>query len=103
MALLKAEMQEKKDRRKHILQMAGLFSGLVTATALLVAAVIVGIAGEVGLALAFCGPSMITLVAIFVLRRLDSTNVKAASMAQSTVLPVAPSQAVTEAGNAPLV
>jgi len=61
-----------KERFAHRLLMAGLSMGFGLSLVMLVAAVLVGLQGQSWLAALFSGPSMLTLVGMFVLRKFES-------------------------------
>ncbi|MER5782782.1 hypothetical protein ABT104_13830 [Streptomyces mobaraensis] len=69
--------REVRERRQHTFRMAGLYAGVVVSVAMLGAGVY--IAKDVWwLATLLCGPSLIALVKIFVLRRSDEADMRAA-------------------------
>ncbi|MEU8176471.1 hypothetical protein AB0C14_26670 [Microbispora hainanensis] len=60
-----------KERLAHRLLMTGLIMGFGLSLVMLVAAVLVGLQGQSWLAALFSGPSMVTLVGMFVLRKFE--------------------------------
>lgn len=60
--------EESQARRAHVLYLAGLGAGVLVCMTMLAGAVIVGVHGQPWLAAALCGPSVIALTRVFVLR-----------------------------------
>ncbi|MEV8289667.1 hypothetical protein [Streptomyces niveus] len=67
-------------RRNHVYRMSGLVAGGVLSLALLGAGVVVA-PDQPWLAAGLCGPSLLALVKVFVLRRSDSSDMKAVERA----------------------
>ncbi|GAA4199775.1 hypothetical protein [Microbispora amethystogenes] len=84
-ARLEAERQEAKDRRMHQLYLSGLIAGFVISVSMLGAAVVLGMNNQPWLAAMMAGPSLLTLVTMFVLRRSDTTSMKAAAKAKTNI------------------
>ncbi|MEV6726362.1 hypothetical protein AB0M94_36175 [Streptomyces xanthochromogenes] len=82
-------------RRNHVYRMSGLLSGVVLSLALLSAGVAVA-PTQPWLAASLCGPSLLALVKIFVLRRSDAGDIRASERAArqngTTVVPPQPPQ-----------
>ncbi|WP_078971360.1 hypothetical protein [Streptomyces chattanoogensis] len=75
--------REIRERRQHAFQMTSLYAGAVVSVAMLGAGVY--IAKEVWwLATLLCGPSLIALAKIFVLRRSDTADMKAVARSART-------------------
>jgi hypothetical protein len=66
--------QEVAARRAHVLFLVGLVAGFVLSAGMLAGAIIVGDHGHVGLASILCGPSVVALASVFVLRRTDTAR-----------------------------
>lgn len=70
------ELQMNRERRAHALSMASLCAGFAISVGCLVAAVFLGLGGQLWLALTLSGPSLLTLAKLFVLGSSDATDVK---------------------------
>lgn len=80
-AAAEREAQEKREQRKHTRHMAGLTVGAVVAVAMLGAGVYVANTDAWWLAIVLCGPSLLALAKIFVLRRSDPGDMQAVTAA----------------------
>ncbi|WP_078504277.1 hypothetical protein [Streptomyces viridochromogenes] len=83
-ALQKAEadraIRDAERRRNHVYRMSGLIAGVVLSLALLGAGVVVA-PDQPWLAAGLCGPSLLALAKIFVLRRSETHDMKASERA----------------------
>jgi hypothetical protein len=61
--------QDEQDRRNHKLYLGGLIAGFILAASMTTGAVIAGVCGLPWLAAVLLGPSVVSLVGVFVLRR----------------------------------
>ncbi|GGP40494.1 hypothetical protein GCM10010214_12360 [Streptomyces abikoensis] len=92
-------------RRAHALYLTGLIAGFTVTIGMLTGAVIVGINNQPWLAAMLSGPSVLALATLFVLRRNDSTQTRAAAQGHraalsNTIPPSVPTPADSGAGPA---
>ncbi|MEW2086822.1 hypothetical protein [Streptomyces sp. NPDC005283] len=66
------EAADAKDARVHKLYFGGLIAGFLLSTGMLTGAVVVGVNGQAWLAAMLSGPSVLSLAALFVLRKVDA-------------------------------
>ncbi|MGW9211328.1 hypothetical protein ACWGR4_30675 [Embleya sp. NPDC055664] len=91
--LTQARAAEARDRRAFRLLMTGQVFGFVIALATMSAAAVVGVEGHVWLAAVLSGPSVIALAKLFVIRRTDNAEIRAAarvSVAAAQSVPPSP-------------
>lgn len=86
---LRLETRERTARRSHFLLITGLVAGFLLSTGMLVAAVMVGMQGHIGLASMLSGPSVLALASLFVLRRSDAAQTRAVARAQANTIQAA--------------
>ncbi|MFE6223047.1 hypothetical protein [Streptomyces sp. NPDC057854] len=79
------EAQAVRERREHTRYMAGLIAGSTVAIAMLGAGVFVA-KDQWWLSILLCGPSLLALVKVFVLRRSDEYDMRAISPAMRTAM-----------------
>ncbi|MER7585359.1 hypothetical protein [Kitasatospora sp. NPDC097691] len=70
------QAQEERGKRLDRLYMAGLVAGFVLCAGMLVGGVLVGMHGPGWLAGVLCGPSLIAVGALFVLRRTNDSTIR---------------------------
>ncbi|WTW95378.1 hypothetical protein OG216_19240 [Streptomycetaceae bacterium NBC_01309] len=75
-----------KDARTHKLYMGGLIAGFVLAAGMLAGAVVVGLNDQPWLAAMLSGPSVLSLAALFVLRKVDSGATRQSALAHNRAL-----------------
>ncbi|MFE6696457.1 hypothetical protein [Streptomyces sp. NPDC057718] len=80
------EIEEAQAGRAHMLYFAGLIAGFVVTIATLTGAVVVGVAGQAWLSAMLCGPSVLALATLFVLRRNDPAQTQAAARSHRSAL-----------------
>ncbi|GAB2814192.1 hypothetical protein GCM10022221_10030 [Actinocorallia aurea] len=73
-------------KRTHTLFVSGLAAGFLIVSGMVTAAVVVGLQGHAWLPMSLSGPSVIILAGLFVLRTLDTSQVKLATRLQSNAL-----------------
>ncbi|MCS0639393.1 hypothetical protein NX801_27910 [Streptomyces sp. LP05-1] len=91
--------EERRERRSHSLYLGGLICGFTLAAAMLTGAVVVGINGLPWLAAMLAGPSVLSLAALFVLRRTDAVSARETARAHRAALAAAqPPQPLPQPG-----
>lgn len=80
------KFQEVQAARVHSLYLSGLIAGFVMSAGMLVGSVLLGTSGYPWLSALLAGPSLLSLAAIFVLRRNDAAQMRAVARAQQAVL-----------------
>lgn len=80
------EAAEAKDARAHKLYLGGLIAGFLLATGMLTGAVVVGVSGLPWLAASLSGPSVLSLAALFVLRKVDAGAARQSAASHRTAL-----------------
>jgi hypothetical protein len=83
---VRLSFEEGKEKRRHILYVYGLIAGFSISLASLAGATIAGLHNEPWLAGTLSGPSVIALASLFVLRRSDAAQTKAAADSQNSLL-----------------
>ncbi|MFI2301028.1 hypothetical protein ACH5AL_19560 [Actinacidiphila glaucinigra] len=83
LARLEWESRESESRRNHVFRMGGLIAGVAISMGALASGVIVA-PDQPWLAASLCGPSLIALVKIFVLRHSTSSDMRAVARTTTT-------------------
>ncbi|MFF0123774.1 hypothetical protein ACFYP7_31335 [Micromonospora arida] len=72
----RCHVREAADSRSHALLAWGLGAGFVVVLGMITASVVVGLQGHVWLSASLSGPGVAVLASLFVLRSLDSRNIR---------------------------
>ncbi|MFD4139940.1 hypothetical protein [Streptomyces sp. NPDC058572] len=80
------EAADAKDARAHRLCLGGLIAGFLLSTGMLTGAVVVGVNGQAWLAAMLSGPSMLSLAALFVLRKVDAGAARQSALLHRSAL-----------------
>ncbi|MFJ3545446.1 hypothetical protein ACIPQH_25160 [Streptomyces rubiginosohelvolus] len=78
-AAAEREMQMMREKRQHTLWITGLYLGAVISIAMLFASIYVAMQGVWWLAIMLCGPSLVAMGKLYVLRRSDTDDMRAVS------------------------
>ncbi|MFF3458968.1 hypothetical protein ACFYXH_32555 [Streptomyces sp. NPDC002730] len=80
------EAADAKDARAHRLYLGGLIAGFLLSTGMLTGAVVVGVNGQAWLAAMLSGPSVLSLAALFVLRKVDAGAARQSALLHQSAL-----------------
>ncbi|MEU0394510.1 hypothetical protein ABZ208_17375 [Streptomyces sp. NPDC006208] len=80
------EAADAKDARTHRLYLGGLIAGFLLSTGMLTGVVVVGVNGQAWLAAMLSGPSVLSLAALFVPRKVDAGAARQSALLHRSAL-----------------
>ncbi|WP_157519733.1 hypothetical protein [Herbidospora daliensis] len=83
---LQHDRESIKERRNHLLYMTGLYMAFTISVGAIAGATVAGLEGNLPLALILCGPTILSIIGIFALRKSSASQIREASKQQKELL-----------------